>query len=148
MRRLHPPLEVRPIDAGSCLPLRRLVLWPRATLAEVMLAEDASGLHLGGFVAGTLCCVASFFVTGEREARLRKFATEPSMQGRGLGSAVLRDGARRLDAQGIETLWLDARDSAWDFYRRRGFRAEGEPFCKGEVRYRRLRGSLRPLLDA
>lgn len=147
MHTLSHTIEVRPIDAAACLPLRRSVLWPQATLADVALADDAEGLHLGGFVEGELRCVASFFITGEREARLRKFATEPALQGSGLGSAVLRDGARRLAARGIKTLWFDARESALEFYKRRGFVTEGEAFYKGELRYRRMRGPLHPMLQ-
>lgn len=125
-----------------CLPLRQAVLWPRATLAEVALADDAEGLHIGGFVRDELHCVASFFVTGASEGRLRKFATDPAWQGRGIGSAVLREGARQLVARGIDTLWFDARESAQQFYRHRGFIVDGPPFYKDDVRYVRMRGPL------
>jgi ribosomal protein S18 acetylase RimI-like enzyme len=135
-------LELRTIDASMCLPLRQAVLWPQATLAEVALSDDAEGLHIGGFVGDALCCVASCFVTGASEARLCKFATDPAWQGRGIGSAVLREGARQLAADGIESLWFDARERAQAFYRHRGFIASGPPFYKGDVRYVRMHGPL------
>lgn len=140
-------VDVRTITAAMRLPLRQSVLWPQATLVEMQLADDAHGLHIGGFVADTLCCLASFFITAPGEARLRKFATDPAWQGQGLGSAVLHEGARQPAARGIGNLWFDARASAQDFYRHRGFRVEGAPFHKGTVPYVRMRGALAHVLS-
>ncbi|NII11245.1 GNAT family N-acetyltransferase [Oleiagrimonas sp. C23AA] len=142
-----PDQRIKPITAAQCLPLRQAVLWPQATLDEVRLADDAEGLHLGAFVGTELCSVASFFVPGPGQARLRKFATATVWQGQGLGSALLREGARQLHARGVGTLWFDARESATAFYRRFGFQVDSVPFLKGTVRYVRMRGSLDTLLS-
>lgn len=139
---------MRRIGADACLPLRQAVLWPQAPRQALRLPEDDEGLHLGAFVDGILRCVASFFITAPAEARLRKFATDAAWQGRGLGSAVLREGARRLLDAGIDTLWFDARESATGFYQRFGFTTDSAPFLKGPVRYVRMRGVLRPLAGA
>lgn len=130
------------IEAQDCLPLRREVLWPGKSLVECAVPGDAEGLHYGAFEGERLVCVASFFLLPAGEARLRKFATLPSHQRRGIGSRLLARACAELRAQGVERLWFDARVAAEPFYRRLGFAAEGRPFAKQGLDYLRMAGRL------
>ena len=71
-------------------------------------------------------------VFGPLQWRLRGMASDPALQGRGLGGRVLDFGmaeiARRLAERGqaAATLWCSGRTSARRFYERRGFQAIGE----------------------
>jgi ribosomal protein S18 acetylase RimI-like enzyme len=49
-------------------------------------------------------------------------AVEPAVQRRGIGSAVMAELIRRLEATDAVLLWASARDSAVPFYERSGFR--------------------------
>ena len=60
--------------------------------------------------------------------RLRGMAVEPELQGRGAGTLLLDAVVARARATGAEVLWAAGRDSALDFYRRRGWLVEGEGY--------------------
>lgn len=138
-------LHIHPIAAEACLPLRQQVLWPALPLAACAVPEDASGTHYGAFDGTRLVCVGSFFTQPPDRARLRKFATAPDHQRRGIGTALLRRACDDLHAQGVRYLWFDARQSAQAFYRRLGFAVEGAPFLKQGVAYLRMIGELSTL---
>ncbi|HEV2069704.1 MAG TPA: GNAT family N-acetyltransferase, partial [Acidimicrobiales bacterium] len=60
--------------------------------------------------------------------RLRGMAVDPERQGQGAGTLLLDAVVTRARAAGAEVLWADGRDSALDFYRRRGWSVEGEGY--------------------
>jgi GNAT superfamily N-acetyltransferase len=133
---------IRPITAAQTYLLRHAVLWPDQSLAYVQLPDDDAGQHFGAFEAEELVAVISLFVGADGTARFRKFATHPTWQGRGLGSALLRHTIAAATAQGARTLWCDARQNTLSFYERFGLRPEGDIFYKGPIAYVRLRLAL------
>lgn len=135
-------VNIQPIEAAQTYALRHAVLWPDKPLSYVQLPEDAAGQHFGAFAAGALVAVISLFVGADGEARFRKFATEPSWQGRGVGTALLRHVIVVARAQGAHALWCDARQAALPFYQRFGLQAEGDVFYKDDIPYLRLRRTL------
>lgn len=96
--------------------------------------EDEFGIHFGAFENEQLVCVASVFITAS-SARLRKFATLPSEQGKGIGTAMIRHIIEYLIQHNIDVFWCDARESALDFYHRFDMNTQGERFYKSEVAY-------------
>ncbi|KZO91763.1 hypothetical protein CALVIDRAFT_541516 [Calocera viscosa TUFC12733] len=83
--------------------------------------------------------------------RFRKFATSPSYQGQGLGTALLQHTLQFLTSpeaqggKGVRRVWCDARWEKRGFYERFGMRAvrpqgegEGPTFYKGDVPYVRM----------
>ncbi len=126
--------EIKRISWQQALPLRHEVLWPTKPLEYCHVAGDDSAIHFGLFVADKLVCVASVFVD-DRCARLRKFATSASFQGRGLGSAMLSHIIAELRNDGVTYFWCDARESAVEFYKRFGLHPEGDRFFKADVPY-------------
>ncbi|OOF56729.1 ribosomal-protein-alanine N-acetyltransferase [Rodentibacter genomosp. 2] len=57
------------------------------------------------------------------EATLFNIAIEPAMQEKGLGTFLLKELMERLKAQGVQTLWLEVRESnpaRW-LYEKQGF---------------------------
>ncbi|KAI1337299.1 acyl-CoA N-acyltransferase [Xylariaceae sp. FL0016] len=145
---------IRTITAAETHALRHQVLWPHKSLSYVQLPDDDTGQHFGAFVhdehhhhhhvsrPSPPVSIISLFIDDSGEARFRKFATAPSWQGRGLGSALLAHAIAAARAAGAATIWCDARESARGFYGRFGLEAEGGVFYKGEVAYRRMRRSL------
>lgn len=136
-----PVPDIRPIEAADTHTLRHTVLWPDRSLDYVKLPEDALGQHFGAYVDGQLVSVISLFLDGGG-ARFRKFATNPSWQGKGIGSALLFYTIEAAKSAGATTIWCDARSTALSFYHRFGMDAEGDIFYKAEVPYLVMRRAL------
>jgi ribosomal protein S18 acetylase RimI-like enzyme len=60
----------------------------------------------------------------ERAWYLSTLAVDPTVQGRGLGTMLLRDGLERADQQGAAA-WLIALKTVEDYYKRHGFEEVG-----------------------
>lgn len=76
-------------------------------------------IELGGAVVGTL-----FLERDDEEASIFGFAVEPSLQGRGIGRAALRQACEQLRADGARRISLDvdvANDRALGLYTSIGF---------------------------
>ena len=127
-------MEIVRLNVNDVLPLRQAVLWPHKSIDFCRVSDDEWGDHFGVKVDGDVICVASVFVD-EHGARLRKFATAESFQGRGIGSQVLVFLTEYYRARGVETFWFDARETALSFYRKFGFAVRGDRFFKSGVAY-------------
>lgn len=134
-------MKICQIDWQQTIPLRHKVLWPSKPSEFCYLEGDESGIHFGAFKDGMLVCVASVYID-DKSARLRKYATDPLYQGRGIGSAVLKEVIAYLESDQVSYFWCDARESAMSFYQRFGMQAEGERFYKSDVAYYKMAMSL------
>ena len=95
--------------------------------------DDSPGtLHLGALTDdGTVVGCATWFPEpweGRPAWRLRGMATDPSVRGTGVGSALLQRGLAEARAAGVEVAWCNARTVALAFYRRHGFESVGAEF--------------------
>lgn len=113
--------NIEQIPAGLTWKLRQEVMYPDKEIAHVMLADDDEGVHFGYFDNNRLASVISWFRTGAREARFRKFATANALQGRGIGSKLLEYVIEYSRENGINCLWCNARRNVSGFYRKFGF---------------------------
>ncbi|MGI8758848.1 MAG: GNAT family N-acetyltransferase [Acidimicrobiales bacterium] len=130
-------MQVVEVGAEATHELRRRVLREGRPDAEVHFPEDhvAGSFHLAVVDdAGTPVAVATLSPAptvsrpGAAAWRVRGMAVEPSLQGTGVGARLLDAATTRARAAGAEVLWADGRDSALDFYRRRGWSVEGEGY--------------------
>lgn len=128
---------IREVGAEATYDLRRLVLRGGRADADVTYEEDAlpTTFHLVAVDdAGAIVGVSTWAPCtterrpGARAWRLRGMAVAPSLQGGGVGSALLGAAVERLRGEGVEVLWADGRDAALAFYERHGWRVEGEGF--------------------
>ena len=143
------------------MPLRHAVLWPDKSTTYVLLPEDSTGHHLGAFLseAEPAIAVISLFVeplpmselrlktavsSGATSiaARFRKFACHPSQQGRGIGSALLKDAFNAARDLGCTVIWCDARLETAPWYEKRRMQRFGDVFSKGPVEYVRMKANL------
>ena len=74
---------------------------------------------------GEALAVGRLHLNSPIEAQVRFMAVDPQWQGRGLGSAILRELERRARTAGASSIVLNARDTAQQFYERHGYRTEG-----------------------
>ena len=117
--------------------LRRRVLRGGRPDVDVHFPEDElpdafhpAVLDTGGVVVAvaTVSPASTSLRPGAAAWRLRGMAVAPELQGRGAGTLLLDAVVARARAAGAEVLWADGRDSALDFYRRRGWSVEGEGY--------------------
>lgn len=77
------------------------------------------------------------------EAQVRFMAVAPSAQGRGFGSVILHELERRARDAGANSIVLNAREDAQQFYDKHGFSVVGPaPTIFGAVKHVRMRKDL------
>lgn len=133
---------IRLVDLDDTFALRKAVLRPWLTPEEARAtwADVPEHFQVGAVSDGRVVSTAGFLIEahpdytdafGPLPWRLRGMASEPALQGQGVGGRVLDFGiaeiARRLGARGATsaTLWCSGRTGAQRFYERHGFQAIG-----------------------
>jgi len=145
-------VEIRLVSATECLPLRQRVLKPHLNLDQCRNPGDLrqDTFHLA---VGTHRTPADFQVLGcasfemeiapaiiplpiraaKRWARLRGLAVAPELRRRGQGRQLMREGEKHLKGLGVEALWFNAREAAFEFYQSLGYEFCGETFVIAEI---------------
>jgi len=65
---------------------------------------------------------------GVPAVQLKGMAVDDTLQGGGLGAALIEHGITHARSLGVRLVWARARDSALYFYERRGFAVTGDGF--------------------
>ena len=99
--------------------------WQQPRGSERDDREDESIHLMMRATNGEALAVGRLHLNSPTEAQVRFMAVDPRWQGRGLGSAVLRELERRARVAGATSVVLNARDSAQRFYEQHGYRMEG-----------------------
>jgi GNAT superfamily N-acetyltransferase len=130
-------VRVEAVAAEAVRPLRRAVLRPHQTLAELAYPgdEDPAALHLAavsrdGPIVGVATIAPEAHPRDPRphDWRIRGMATAPAERTRGIGSALLARCLEHARERGAERVWCNARTGAVRFYAAAGFEAEGAEF--------------------
>lgn len=138
----RPPFRVGRMEAEQTYGLRGEVL-RSGRVKEVRIDgdDDPFTLHIGAVGSnGALLGTSSYYrrpmpgASEEPAVQLRMMAVAPSVQGRGVGGAILEHAIAELAARGDRLLWANARDSALRFYLAHGFEVvEGSQFVHDET---------------
>jgi GNAT superfamily N-acetyltransferase len=131
----HEP-QVVEIDAAATRDLRRRVLRTGTPITDVRWDDDELPVtsHLGVLLDGRLVAVSTWIERRHPDhpaipgVQLRGMATDPSLQGRGIGALLLHEGLRRSAAAGAGLVWARARDTATPFYVAHGFDVIGRGY--------------------
>ena len=111
-----------------------------ATSKQLMSEEKKAG-NSNGTVVG----VGRLHLNSPSEAQVRYMAIDETFRDRGVGSRILSGLEDRARSKSVMSVVLNARDSAINFYRRRGYVVEGSAeILFGEVRHFRMRKELGP----
>lgn len=138
-------VDIRPVDPAVTRPLRRAILRPHQTLAEMVYPGDdaPTTAHFAAFRDGRVVGSASIYLEPPPERflpglpagadpahawRLRAMAVAEDLRGRGVGAALLAACVDHARSHGATSLWCNARTPAVEFYRRLGLAAYGEQF--------------------
>jgi GNAT superfamily N-acetyltransferase len=137
------PVTVERVPPELTYPLRQRVLRPHQPVREVRFpGEDdvRSGTYAAstadGEVVGTVTVHPEPCPWRPADAgawRLRGMATAAELQGRGVGSTLLRAALDHVAAAGGALVWCNARTPAQEFYARAGFATYGEPWELGDI---------------
>jgi ribosomal protein S18 acetylase RimI-like enzyme len=88
-------------------------------------SEFAVALQSTGELLGTARLLPA---PGDSSRQVRQVAVSPGAHGRGVGRALMRELERLATAEGADQTWLHARENAFGFYARLGYKPEGEVF--------------------
>jgi GNAT superfamily N-acetyltransferase len=132
---------VKIITAHETLPLRSRILRPSQPIENSAYNEDSldSTFHLGVIsndgLNDKIVCNGTFmkdicpvFKSQTTAYRLRGMATDPDFRGRQLGSRLLSEAEKILKEKGCHFLWFNARESAFEFYKKNGYQTVGDMF--------------------
>lgn len=128
--------EVKVISTKETLALRKRVLKPFLNEEECRNPgdDDPTTFHQGLFVRGKLLSISTFLQESHPDFnagfpyRLRGMATEASYQGQGLGLILLQNGVEYLRQKRCDFIWFNAREKAFLFYQKLGFKTHGPMF--------------------
>lgn len=135
-------MKITELSIEDCLDLRHQVLWPDLTRDESRVAGDETARHLGIIRDGIVISCLSVFPDGKDRVQIRKFATRQALQGQGIGTLLLTGVLSMLQQEGVDQVFLDARQTALSFYLRAGFITEGSPFIRKGLMYIRMINQL------
>src|SRR5476651_944047 len=114
--------------------LRWQVLYPDSTIRQMAMDEDEQATHFGVFYQNKLVGVVSLFQHGA-DFQFRKFAIDPLVQQKGIGTQLLQYITDRATDAGGTRLWCNARTLAAGFYLKAGFQQTGELFSRNGIDY-------------
>jgi len=138
-----PDVIIKEINHESTWKLRNEVLYPDGKLNEMGMEEDIEGTHFGVFEKDVIVAIISLFFEGN-SCQFRKFAVDPSMQGKGVGRLLLAHITEYAASKSATILWCNARISAIGFYIKGGFKHTGKFFTKNSFEYEILEKNLQP----
>ncbi|MFA4987168.1 MAG: GNAT family N-acetyltransferase [Candidatus Brocadiia bacterium] len=127
-------VALRSADIEEIVSLREEVLIRGTTYPNKYFDGDTdpNTRHYGAFINGRCVCCATLMhkdIDGVPGWQLRGMATDPTLQGKGIGSQLLKlieDSARAENPKGV--LWCNAQLPAARFYEKHGWRPESEEF--------------------
>ena len=137
---------VKEISASDTYDLRHTVLradFPRNCVHYEQDQIEGS-FHLGVFEGEILISVGSFYpkvsfpieippTKKNLPFQLRGMASLPEFRGLGAGTLLLNTAKFVLDAKGASLLWFNAREKAFPFYERLGYKVIGDLFLSYSV---------------
>ena len=131
-------LHIQFISTEQCMDLRTRILRPGQDIKHCQYNEDGDShtFHLGVLnKENKIICNGTFmrtnhalFPNAQNAYRLRGMATDKDYQGQGLGTLLLQEAFNILKVRGCDFLWCNAREKAFLFYERHGFKTIGDMF--------------------
>lgn len=134
---LSQSIRIDNIKPAETLPVRQRVLWPNKPIEFCLVDGDENATHFGAFHNDVLVGVASTYENDDA-IRLRKFAVENHLQGKGIGTELLRHILAQARLSKASVFWCDAREDATKFYEKFGLSVSGERFYKSGLPYLKM----------
>ncbi len=132
-------MEFKRIRLEETYPLRRSVLRKDISLPYKFQGDqEATTLHFGVESDGVIKAIATFIpvklIDGDSiQYQLRGMAVNAESQGLGLGRCLISAASSYFKDKGVDLIWCNARESAYDFYRKNGFENRNQEFCVEQI---------------
>ncbi len=97
------------------------------------LAEEKDDIHIAAREDGRIIGSALLKIIDAQTGELKRMAVADGLQGRGVGKLLLTYVEDRARALGHNRLMMHAREAAWDFYERMGYRRYGDTFIQATL---------------
>ncbi len=98
--------------------------WSQTKGSEKDDLEEQS-IHLMAWEKGKPLGVGRVHFNSSKEAQVRYMAVEEDLQGKGVGTMILKALEKNAKRKGADYIVLNARESAVDFYKKHGYRIVG-----------------------
>ena len=129
-------MQTKRINPKQTLAIRSAVLREGLPLPQCQFEgdDDATTIHIGGFIDDDLLAVASVYKQNKPSIsegigyQLRGMASAKAARGKGLGRMVLNEAEHAAKTVGADYLWANARISALGFYQKAGYEVIGAEF--------------------
>lgn len=134
------PIEIREITAQQTRPVRQRVLRPHQRAEELVYPgdDDHDTFHLGAVdEEGDVLAILSMYRHAQPPAdafadpkrwRIRGMASVPEARGTGLGRDLVEHARDRVWSVSRDPIWCNARENAFGFYQKLGFKVVGDLF--------------------
>lgn len=99
-------------------------------LFQENLADEKFDTHIGAFSGEKLVGTLMIKAAVNHCVQLRQAAVLEPYRGNGVGAGMICFAERLCRSQGIRHIWLNARQTAENFYLRLGYHNVGEPFLE------------------
>jgi ribosomal protein S18 acetylase RimI-like enzyme len=105
---------------------------------------EGQSIHLMACEKGKPLGVGRVHSNSSKEAQIRYMAVEEGLQGKGVGTMILRGLEKRAERKGADYIVLDARESAVGFYKKHGYRIVAKAHTLfGVIPHYKMRKKLR-----
>ncbi|MBX3020117.1 MAG: GNAT family N-acetyltransferase [Bdellovibrionales bacterium] len=112
------------------------------SFSEVELAAEKDAVHFAAFEGSEIVGCLILVPLSAAEVRMRQVAVIPAKQGSGIGRLLIEAAENYARFAGFEWMYLNARDSAVQFYLACGYRTVGEPFTEVTIPHRKMQKRL------
>lgn len=130
---------------GQAVRLRESVL--RVPLGLVFTAEELAAekdhIQIVGLEGDRVCACAVLVPEGE-QMKMQRVAVDPGVQGRGIGSAMMKFCEAYAVQHGVRNIFVHARDSAVAFYEQNRYAGEGDCFDEDGIPHLKMWKLLPP----
>jgi len=96
--------------------------WEKNSVHALMMNENGEGIAAGRLQ-----------INSDEEGQVRSMAVKESKQGRGFGTKILGWLEEEAKRRKMKHIILDARDLAVDFYKKNGYKVEGDSYTLFET---------------
>ena len=87
---------------------------------------EGQSIHLMACEKGKPLGVGRVHFNSSKEAQIRYMAVEEGLQGKGIGTIILKELEKSAKRKGANHMTLNARESAVGFYKKQGYRIVGK----------------------
>jgi len=112
------------------------------SFTEEQLAAESGDLHLGAWLDGKLAACLLLTPLDSATVKMRQVAVDDGLQGRGIGTALVRRSEEIAKERGFTSMTLSARATAVPFYLRLGYDLIGEEYEEVTIPHRKMEKRL------